>query len=174
MPAVPKPSRVRCSKYLDWLKGWPCIVDGCQSLGVDPHHISTVGAGGSDLHALPFCRKCHAMFHSKGSETFERKFVPQGFPFFQAEYLSRFVQFLLTEKTERPAPRAALRHEHVAYSARGNTYQFRKPLSELGWVWNPEAKLWQNDSGAMPWEPEIATVRKFPGVFVTLEGDVGG
>lgn len=37
----------------------------------DPHHVQTRGAGGADLYALPFCRRCHRRCHDMGRKSFK-------------------------------------------------------------------------------------------------------
>jgi len=73
MPPVPKKIRFKCREYLDFVKQYPCIVPSCGRGPTDPHHAVTVGAGGSDLDAVPLCRRCHDRV-DEGRHTFQRKY----------------------------------------------------------------------------------------------------
>ena len=67
LQAFPKPQREANRDYLDWIKEqpeWMCILTG--DLEADPHHIHTVGAGGSDALVVPLSREMHDDAH-KGS-----------------------------------------------------------------------------------------------------------
>jgi len=37
----------------------------------DPHHLTSRGAGGSDLTAIPLCRDCHRRYHDIGHDEFQ-------------------------------------------------------------------------------------------------------
>jgi hypothetical protein len=37
----------------------------------DPHHLTSRGAGGSDLTAIPMCRDCHRRYHDLGHDAFQ-------------------------------------------------------------------------------------------------------
>lgn len=43
----------------------------CGKSPVDPHHVKTRGAGGSDLLAVPLCRVHHVEVGFRGSNTFQ-------------------------------------------------------------------------------------------------------
>ena len=63
----------RNRKYLDWLKGQPCLV--CKHLPCDPAHQSLgwpsgTGIKGPDSFALPLCRRCHHRQHQIGEVAF--------------------------------------------------------------------------------------------------------
>ena len=54
---------VRDRRYLQFIKRFPCVA--CSGTRcVDPCHTGPHGIGqkSSDMHTLPFCRKCHDSF----------------------------------------------------------------------------------------------------------------
>lgn len=55
---------------LDHIATLPCICcePGRQSLPTDPHHVTTVKAGGDDIatNVMPLCRKHHTEWHKSG------------------------------------------------------------------------------------------------------------
>ena len=64
-----KPERIESEEYLEWVRNRPCLIH--QTVPSDPHHLKTVGSGGSDYTAVPFCRACHDTYHRKGLNFFE-------------------------------------------------------------------------------------------------------
>jgi hypothetical protein len=56
--------------YLSLVRSAPCCVCGNRAEASDPHHLITRGAGGSDLCAIPLCRRCHAKLHKLGLKVF--------------------------------------------------------------------------------------------------------
>jgi hypothetical protein len=66
LPTHPKPERETSREYLDLVKTEPCMVGvGCFG-PIDPAHIQSVGAGGSDFQVVPLCRKHHSQQHQMG------------------------------------------------------------------------------------------------------------
>lgn len=69
LQAIPKKKREKSREYLDWIKSqpeWQCIMHGFQhdpenGMHIDPHHIKSRGAGGSDFDVIPVCRECHGL-----------------------------------------------------------------------------------------------------------------
>ena len=62
--AHPKPQREKDTDYLDWLKQqseWACIMTG--DLEADACHLTSIGAGGSDLWCFPLTRELHSKSH---------------------------------------------------------------------------------------------------------------
>jgi len=59
-------------EYLAWIKSLPCLVTG--KVGADPHHLSSVGSGGSDYSAVPLKRKFHNEIEQIGVKEFEVKY----------------------------------------------------------------------------------------------------
>ena len=53
--------------HLDFIKKQPCIICGTTQ-GIDPHHVTSVGAGGTDKqdNVIPLCRKHHSWIHCVG------------------------------------------------------------------------------------------------------------
>lgn len=69
---MPDPHRQTDEDYLEWVRGQQCAV--CLSPAPnDPHHLTSRGAGGSDLTALPLCRVCHRTYHAVGQSHFEKE-----------------------------------------------------------------------------------------------------
>jgi fructoselysine-6-P-deglycase FrlB-like protein len=67
----PKQRRSTSAEYRAWVKTKRCVV--CNQLGVDPDHLATVGAGGSDFTCYPLCRIHHDERHTAGVKTFEAR-----------------------------------------------------------------------------------------------------
>lgn len=56
-------------KYKAWVRTQPCLVHGsrCQQQPErDPHHLISVGSGGSDRSCVPLCREVHTRVHKMG------------------------------------------------------------------------------------------------------------
>ena len=67
---IPKHKRVRSEKYLNTLRGSPCLV--CRR-GAEAHHLQHVGERGvgmksGDNFAVPLCHECHMQLHRFGDE----------------------------------------------------------------------------------------------------------
>ena len=67
---IPKHKNIRDEKYLNTLRGSPCLV--CRR-GAEAHHLQHVGERGigmesGDNFAVPLCRTCHTELHHFGSE----------------------------------------------------------------------------------------------------------
>ena len=79
MPADQKIKREIDLDYLAYLRSQPCVV-WLDCIGVDcegdivVHQIPTVGAGGSDLTAIPMCVKHHAEIHKVGKGLFQKTY----------------------------------------------------------------------------------------------------
>lgn len=69
---VPKPrGRLRSGAYLDHVRALPCCSCGAPGPS-DPHHWSHsrrrgVGTKLDDLLVVPLCRRCHDLWHAKGT-----------------------------------------------------------------------------------------------------------
>jgi hypothetical protein len=64
------PHRVTDEGFLEYTRQQKCAV--CLSPAPnDPHHLTSRGAGGSDLTAIPLCRDCHRRYHDLGHEAFQ-------------------------------------------------------------------------------------------------------
>jgi len=64
-----KPKRVVDWDYLADIKQQPSCVSGKKA---EPHHLITVGAGGSDYCAVPLTRPEHNEIHRDGLKEFEK------------------------------------------------------------------------------------------------------
>lgn len=64
---------VRDSKYLAWVRSWPCIACGTVRRAREAMHIGPHGMGqkASDLDTLPGCRVCHRELHKLGPMRFQ-------------------------------------------------------------------------------------------------------
>jgi hypothetical protein len=62
--------------YLDYIRSMPCLVQGRDCYGkVEPHHLQSRGAGGSDFLAIPLCSGHHTGgIHVMGIDTFARHY----------------------------------------------------------------------------------------------------
>jgi len=70
---VLKPKRFKSALYLDFIRALPCMF--CHSPPPsDPHHVTTRGAGGSDLTAVPVCRKHHIEVGQIGKWEMEKRY----------------------------------------------------------------------------------------------------
>ena len=67
-----KPSRHRDEAYLDHVRSHCCAA--CMAQQAEAHHLLGGGMGtkGTDLSAVPLCRKCHAELHMRGPRTFQK------------------------------------------------------------------------------------------------------
>lgn len=71
---VPKPKRFECPEYLSFVRQKTCEFLSYRvgqlpvCFGpVVPHHMKTVGSGGSDLTAVPLCDKHHTKWHQEAT-----------------------------------------------------------------------------------------------------------
>ena len=67
----PQQPRIRCEKFLTWVRTHPCCV--CDSSGPsEAHHVYTGGMGlkTHDFHTIPLCTQHHREWHDRGQETF--------------------------------------------------------------------------------------------------------
>ena len=62
--SYPKPKRYQDKAYLAYIRKQACVILGCRSRPVYPHHTISRGAGGSDLLTLPVCLEHHNMFEA--------------------------------------------------------------------------------------------------------------
>jgi hypothetical protein len=67
-----KPKRYVNDDYREFIKNQPCCIS--ETLNVDPHHIKSVGSGGSDLTMIPLSHELHAECHKIGKYTFQKKY----------------------------------------------------------------------------------------------------
>lgn len=73
---MPKPKRIKCPKFLEFIRWQPCAVckrPASYDCKNQPHHLHTVGSGGSDFSAVPLCAVCHTRWHNTGSKTFAQR-----------------------------------------------------------------------------------------------------
>lgn len=58
--------RVVDEELLETVRNLPCL--HCGVTPVDPHHVTSVKAGGDDVatNILPVCRAAHILWHQKG------------------------------------------------------------------------------------------------------------
>ncbi len=60
-------SRVSCRPHLQWVRGFPCLVNNADCWEkIDAHHVRTRGAGGGDEQVVPLCRFHHGQLDSPG------------------------------------------------------------------------------------------------------------
>lgn len=92
----PKPKRFEDRDYLDFIKDFECAVWKCERLPCDPHHVTTVGARGSDLSAVPLCRYHHNKIDSPGwgRNTFQKHYGIN-FAELQVFYLQKYIERLI-------------------------------------------------------------------------------
>jgi hypothetical protein len=71
----PKKKRVVDKKLLNSFHGKPCVICG-STIGTVGHHIQTRGARGDDSeeNLIAVCQFHHNEIHSKGRETFRKKY----------------------------------------------------------------------------------------------------
>ena len=68
--SLKKKKRLRSNKYLQTLRGKPCLVRG---YGAEAHHVrfaepSAMSMKVSDNWCVPLCHKCHMQLHAFGDE----------------------------------------------------------------------------------------------------------
>lgn len=63
-----KKPRIEDRALLDHVAAKPCWVLGCIERPSDPHHVTTVKAGGGDTatNVMPLCRRHHTEYHQIG------------------------------------------------------------------------------------------------------------
>lgn len=69
MTAIPKVKRYLNEDYLNYIREQKCLECGNNA---EPHHWKTRGAGGSDLLAIPLCRRHHVEIGQIGSRFFDK------------------------------------------------------------------------------------------------------
>jgi hypothetical protein len=72
--SFPKNKRYESKDFIAYIKTLPCLVCGKEATA---HHWITVGAGGSDLTAVPLCQNHHTSeegFHVLGRDTFTKRY----------------------------------------------------------------------------------------------------
>lgn len=69
---IPKQPRTVNKKYIAYVKDHGCIV--CGDEGVDPHHLVSRAAWGSDYFCIPLCREHHVEIEQIGVMKFESKY----------------------------------------------------------------------------------------------------
>lgn len=74
MKNLQKPKRIVDESVLENARRQPCRC--CNRKGVDPHHVTSVGAMGDDTYdnVIPLCREHHVMWHKEGLGAMYRKF----------------------------------------------------------------------------------------------------
>ena len=68
----------RCPKFLQWLRGRPCLVGGQCAGRIEAAHVDYAGDKGmgtkpSDRYAVPLCSAHHGEQHTAGIKTFEAR-----------------------------------------------------------------------------------------------------
>lgn len=99
MLMLPKTPIVRDRRYLDWLRGQPCIVTGRDGVS-EPAHLRLLGSGGtgmkpSDARCLPL----NHSFHRQQSEIGE----PRAWLTWAQEYPEFYFKLLIDEAERRYA-----------------------------------------------------------------------
>lgn len=84
-----KPKRYENKTYREYIKSLPCCITGQSD--VDPHHVKSVGSGGSDLTMIPLAHELHQECHSIGLKTFQAKYNID-FRDIQIECLQGFIE----------------------------------------------------------------------------------
>lgn len=74
-----KTRRIRDRGYLEWLRGFRCLV--CDRRMTDAHHVRKGTDGGmgrkpSDCWCVPLCHEHHMELHAKGEVTFVKRHGP--------------------------------------------------------------------------------------------------
>lgn len=67
----PKQTREVNEDYLEFIRKQPCCISGENA---EPHHLKSVGSGGSDMSCVPLSRKLHTEVHMMGRSRFEAKY----------------------------------------------------------------------------------------------------
>ena len=62
---------MKIPQYLEFCRRHVCVV--CANPETVAHHVKTIGAGGSDLLALPLCVHHHNEVHTMGKDTFQTR-----------------------------------------------------------------------------------------------------
>lgn len=85
----PKSKRFKSKIYKKYIKNQPCCISG--QIDVDPHHVKSIGSGGSDLTMIPLSHELHQECHKIGKHTFQRKYDID-FNEIQVGYLQQFIE----------------------------------------------------------------------------------
>lgn len=74
---APPPAGKRCPRFLQWLRGRPCLIGGTCAGKIEACHVGTTGKGMStkcaDAESVPMCAHHHAAQHNAGIRTFEAR-----------------------------------------------------------------------------------------------------
>ncbi len=74
MTAVPKSPPINSKAHRAFVCTFECAARSETCYGrIDPHHVTTRGAGGGDETCIPLCRGHHIEIHAIGVETFAKK-----------------------------------------------------------------------------------------------------
>ena len=74
---IPKPKRFVDLDNIEQLHDIPCLVGNkACTIGTDPHHVKTRGAGGGDEpeNLMPLCRVHHTEIHLTGHAKFVKRY----------------------------------------------------------------------------------------------------
>lgn len=75
MTGLEKPERQIDEAHVAMVRTMPCCVHGDVCGGkVEPHHLHTRKAGGSDYSCVPLCAKLHTEVGVTGLEAFEQRY----------------------------------------------------------------------------------------------------
>ncbi len=72
MKPNPKQTRETDPEYLKYIRHNCCLIL-CQK--AEPHHVKSVGSGGSDYLTVPLSRELHSECHQIGQATFQEKYL---------------------------------------------------------------------------------------------------
>jgi hypothetical protein len=84
-----KPNRYINKKYKEFIKRQPCCITDRDC--VDPHHVKSVGSGGSDLTLVPLVHRLHQECHTIGKDTFQAKYNIN-FDLIRLKLLEKFIE----------------------------------------------------------------------------------
>jgi hypothetical protein len=85
-----------------FVKRHACCVPGCKNTDIDPAHVKTRGAGGSDAQIVSLCREHHSEQHDIGIDTFQAKYKID-LVAIAAEFARRTTDRALRESLKEPA-----------------------------------------------------------------------
>lgn len=68
----------RCPRFLQWLRGRPCLIGGTCAGRIEAAHVDYAGGKGmsikvADRYAVPMCSAHHGEQHLAGVKTFEAR-----------------------------------------------------------------------------------------------------
>ena len=94
MSSFPKTKPYQSKQYREFVRTLACVVESPNCKGqIIPHHVTSVGAGGSDLTCIPLCAEHHNEIHSQGKSTFQKNHYVTLWRL-QANTLSKYVELL--------------------------------------------------------------------------------